>query len=164
MACTTIIGATGRVGTLVAAQLAEQGETIVAVVRRPERMPPGFRHEIRRTDLTQPSELKAALSDARRIACCVHARYATSILAAVPRDIERIVVLGSTRKFTRYPDAAADEVRIAEAALIQSGLPSVMLHPTMIYGASGENNVQRIAMLIRRLGIVPLPRGGRSLI
>jgi len=43
-------------------------------------------------------------------------------------------------------------------------LPWVLLHPTMIYGAAGENNVQRMAALIRRFHIIPLPGGGRSLI
>ncbi len=36
-----------------------------------------------------------------------------------------------------------------------------MLHPTMIYGAQGEDNVQRLARLLRRLPVVPLPGGGR---
>ncbi|HUN51890.1 MAG TPA: hypothetical protein VMU42_12265, partial [Candidatus Sulfotelmatobacter sp.] len=44
------------------------------------------------------------------------------------------------------------------------GCAGVMLHPTMIYGADGENNVRRIAALVRRFRFVPLPRGGRSLI
>jgi nucleoside-diphosphate-sugar epimerase len=39
-----------------------------------------------------------------------------------------------------------------------------MLHPTMIYGALGADNVRRLAALIRRLPILPLPGGGRSLV
>ena len=39
-----------------------------------------------------------------------------------------------------------------------------MLHPTMIYGAQGEDNVQRLARLLRRLPVVPLPAGGRALV
>ena len=39
-----------------------------------------------------------------------------------------------------------------------------MLHPTMIYGAQGEDNVQRLAALLRRLPVVPLPDGGRALV
>jgi uncharacterized protein YbjT (DUF2867 family) len=34
----------------------------------------------------------------------------------------------------------------------------------MIYGAEGEDNVRRLATLLRRLPVVPLPRGGRSLV
>jgi uncharacterized protein YbjT (DUF2867 family) len=39
-----------------------------------------------------------------------------------------------------------------------------MLHPTMIYGAQGEDNVQRLAALLRRLPMMPLPGGGRFLV
>jgi nucleoside-diphosphate-sugar epimerase len=34
----------------------------------------------------------------------------------------------------------------------------------MIYGAQGENNVQRLAALVRRLPVMPLPGGGRFLV
>jgi uncharacterized protein YbjT (DUF2867 family) len=34
----------------------------------------------------------------------------------------------------------------------------------MIYGAQGENNVHRIAGLIKRFSVIPLPGGGKSLI
>jgi len=40
----------------------------------------------------------------------------------------------------------------------------MMLHPTMIYGAQGEDNVQRLAAMLRRLPIVPLPSGGSALV
>jgi len=39
-----------------------------------------------------------------------------------------------------------------------------MLHPTMIYGAAGEDNVRRLASLLKRLPFVPLPQGGRALV
>jgi nucleoside-diphosphate-sugar epimerase len=39
-----------------------------------------------------------------------------------------------------------------------------MLHPTMIYGAQAEDNVQRLAALMRRLPLLPLPGGGHSLV
>jgi len=38
------------------------------------------------------------------------------------------------------------------------------LHPTMIYGATGEDNVQRLARLLKFLPIVPLPQGGTALV
>ena len=34
----------------------------------------------------------------------------------------------------------------------------------MIYGAEGENNVRRLASLVRHLPVVPLPGGGRALV
>jgi nucleoside-diphosphate-sugar epimerase len=55
-------------------------------------------------------------------------------------------------------------VLAGEAAFLASGRDGVMLHPTMIYGAAGEDNVRRLAALLRRLPVVPLPGGGRALV
>ena len=74
------------------------------------------------------------------------------------------MLLGSTRKFTRWPDAHGNGVLAGEAALLTSGRRGVMLHPTMIYGAEGEDNVRRLAALVRRLRVLPLPGGGRFLV
>jgi uncharacterized protein YbjT (DUF2867 family) len=72
--------------------------------------------------------------------------------------------MGSTRRFSRFPDAHGRAVAQGEAAFLASGRPGVMLHPTMIYGARGEQNVQRLAAMLRRLRLVPLPGGGRNLV
>jgi nucleoside-diphosphate-sugar epimerase len=85
------------------------------------------------------------------------------VLAGGPADA-RYVFLGSTRKFTRWPDAHGGGVLAGEAAFLASGRAGVMLHPTMIYGAAGEDNVQRLSALLHRLPIVPLPGGGRALV
>ena len=82
-----------------------------------------------------------------------------AVIEAAPPDA-RLVLLGSTRKFTRWPDAHGNGVLAGEAAFLASGRAGVMLHPTMIYGAQGEDNVQRLAALLRRVPIVPLPGGG----
>jgi uncharacterized protein YbjT (DUF2867 family) len=137
---------------------------VVPVVRNPTRwaaidgVPPP-----RPADLTEESALRAALSDATRIVCCAHARHAAALCAAAP-PAAHLILLGSTRKFTRWPDQHGNGVLAGEAAFRGSGRSGVMLHPTMIYGASGENNVQRLAALLRRLPVLPLPGGGRALV
>ena len=162
-----VIGASGRIGRRVVAGLAAGGRRpgLVAIGRTPARMPdlpPGVDRAF--ADCTDRAALSAALAGARIVVSCVHARFAGAVLAALPAGAGRVVLLGSTRCFTRFPDRAADEVRAAEAALRASPVPGLILHPTMIYGGDGENNVQRIAALIRRFGILALPDGGRSLL
>jgi nucleoside-diphosphate-sugar epimerase len=39
-----------------------------------------------------------------------------------------------------------------------------MLHPTLIYGRDRDGDVQRLAALLSRLPVAPLPGGGRSLV
>jgi len=97
------------------------------------------------------------------VVSCAHARHVPAILAAAPLAAS-FVFLGSTRKFTRWPDAHGRGVLAGETAFLASGRLGVMLHPSMVYGAQGEDNVQRLAALLRRVPFVPLPGGGRALV
>ena len=160
-----VIGASGRSGAALARALLEAGIPVVPVVRDAARWAAtGLPGTPRVADLTDAAALRAALAGAARIASTAHARHAPAILAAAPDGVQRFVFLGSTRKFTRWPDAHGNGVLAGEAALLASGRPGIMLHPTMIYGAAGENNVRRLAALLRRLPAVPLPGGGRALV
>ena len=156
-----VIGASGRSGAALARVL---GDRMVPVVRDSRKWAAfGFRPVPRIADLGDAAALAAALRDATHIVSCAHARHAPAIIAAAP-PAATLVFLGSTRKFTRWPDAHGNGVLAGEAAFLASGRLGVMLHPTMIYGAAGEDNVRRLALLARRLPVLPLPDGGRALV
>lgn len=159
-----IIGASGRSGAALCRSLMADGTGFVPVVRDAARWrAAGIEVAARIADLGDAARLREALCDATRIVCCAHARHAAAVIAAAPPDA-RLVFLGSTRKFTRWADAHGNGVLAGEAAFLASGRSGVMLHPTMIYGAQGEDNVQRLAALLRRLPMVPLPGGGHALV
>lgn len=149
-----VIGASGRSGRALAAAL----PGCIPVVRDGAKYPGA-----RVADITEAAALRAALADATHIISTAHARHAGAIIEAAP-PAARLVFLGSTRRFSRWPDAHGDGVRAGEAAFLASGRAGVMLHPTMIYGAEGEDNVQRLAALMARLPILPLPNAGRALV
>jgi nucleoside-diphosphate-sugar epimerase len=156
-----VIGASGRTGAQLCRALSGD---FVAVVRDPARWAAtGLSGTARVADLNDVQALHAALAGAAQIVSCAHARHAPAVIAAAAPDAT-LVFLGSTRKFTRWPDSHGDGVKLGEAAFRASGRHGVMLHPTMIYGAAGENNVRRLAALLRRLPVVPLPGGGRALV
>jgi nucleoside-diphosphate-sugar epimerase len=158
-----VVGASGRSGQAICRALLERGVPVVPVVRSAARWAAtGLPGTPRIADLTGAG-LDAALADATRVVSGAHARHIPAILAAAP-CVQKSVFLGSTRKFTRWPDAHGNGVLAGEAAFHASGRAGVLLHPTMIYGATGENNVQRLAALLRRLPLVPLPGGGRALV
>lgn len=158
-----IIGASGRSGAALCRSLLADGVPYVPVVRSAARWAAtGLPGAPLIADLMDDS-LRPALATAARVVSCAHARHIPAILAAAPRAT-RFVFLGSTRKFTRWPDTHGDGVLTGEAAFLASGRSGVLLHPTMIYGAAGEDNVQRLAALLRRLPAVPLPGGGRALV
>lgn len=159
-----VIGASGRSGSALCHSLLAEGYKVIAVVRNRNNLAPELSRNcsaVREADLTDHDRLSAALKDADIVVNTAHARYIPAILAvtSVP-----VVALGSTRKFTRWPDAHGNGVLAGERALREDGRPSLLLHPTMIYGAQGENNVQRLAALLKKLPIVPLPDGGRFLV
>jgi uncharacterized protein YbjT (DUF2867 family) len=159
-----VIGATGRTGLALCRRLRAEGIAFVPVVRSGERWAAlGMRIEPRVADLRDEAALRSALAGATRIVSCAHARFVPEILAAAPPSA-RLVLLGSTRKFSRWPDEHGSAVLAGERAFLASGRAGVMLHPTMIYGAEGEANVQPLAALLRRLPLVPLPKGGRALV
>jgi uncharacterized protein YbjT (DUF2867 family) len=159
----TVIGATGKLGRRLVARLLERGASVLAVGRSPEKVAalpiPG-----RVADCNDAPALRAALADARLVVSCAYAATAPAVLRALPRDVERVVLTGSTRRFTRFPDDIANSLVTAEALLASSRVPGVLIYPTMVCGADGKNNVQRIASYIRRFGVVPLPQQGRSLV
>jgi nucleoside-diphosphate-sugar epimerase len=159
-----IIGASGRSGLALSQALRAEGMAITPVVRSLQRWEAtGLPVAAREANLLDAAALERALDDARVIVSCAHARFTPQILRAAPSEA-RFVLLGSTRKFTRWPDAHGNGVLAGETALLQSGRQGVMLHPTMIYGAEGEDNVQRLAALMRKTRVMPLPGGGRFLI
>ncbi len=159
-----IIGASGRSGAALCRSLLASGSGFVPVVRDAAKWAAtGIDVPARIADINDSPRLRDALADATRVVSCAHARHAPTVLAAAPAEA-RFVFLGSTRKFTRWPDAHGNGVLAGEAAFLASGRSGVMLHPTMIYGAQGEDNVQRLAALLRRLPFVPLPGGGAALV
>jgi uncharacterized protein YbjT (DUF2867 family) len=160
---THVIGATGRSGLALCRALAARGGAVVPVVRDLAKAAALGLDGARRADLGDAGALAGALADASHVVSTAHARHAGTVIAAAPPDA-KLVLMGSTRRFTRWPDEHGRGVIAGEAALLGSGRDGVMLHPTMIYGAAGEDNVRRLAALMRRLPVLPLPGGGRSLV
>ena len=159
-----VLGASGRTGRSLCAALLADGVPLVPVVRDAGRWQgTALPAAPRVADLGDAAALRAALADATRIVSAAHARFTPNLLAAAPSGA-RLVLTGSTRRYSRFPDAHGAGVAAGEAAFRASERNGVMLHPTMIYGAQGEQNVQRLAAILRRLRIVPLPGGGRNLV
>ena len=162
-----VLGASGKTGRYVAARLVQDGHRVVAVGRNTERLRRiAARVEPRLADLTDPPSVAVALAGAEIVVSLAHARFAETVLNALPATCRRVILTGSTRKFTTLADPAADAVRVGEAAFKASGRSGVMLHPSMIYGAPDDGNINRLLRLFhrwpRRLPvIVPLPNGGR---
>lgn len=165
-----VIGASGRSGMALCRALAQHNISIQPIIRHtsrwhesPPKCLPVLYAELGNGHGNDNQTLADALKDAHYIVSTAHARHIPEIIAHAPIDAV-FVFLGSTRKFTHWPDAHAQGVLLGEHSFLSSGRKGVLLHPTMIYGAQGENNVQRLVRLIRLMPIIPLPRGGKALV
>lgn len=162
-----LLGATSKTGRYVVPVLCDRGHEVVAIGRNPHWLAAlDRRARTARADIADAAALRAALDGAECVASLAHARHTAAILNALPATCRRVVLTGSVRKFTRLPDPAADAVREGEALFLASGRTGVMLHPSMIYGAPEDRNVNRVIELLRRFPArlpipVPLPGGGR---
>ena len=163
-----VLGATSKTGRYLIGRLCADGHDVIALGRERGRLDALDRRAERRVaDLDRPDTLKAALAGAECVVSLAHARHTEALLAALPDTCRRVVSTGSTRKFSTLADPAADAVRDGEARFLASKRRGVMLHPTMIYGAPDDRNVNRLLRLIRRWPrivpvVLPLPDGGRQ--
>jgi nucleoside-diphosphate-sugar epimerase len=159
-----VIGATGRTGAVLCRLLQDRGYTVVPVVRDPARWARlNLAGAPRSADLSDAETLAAALRDATHVANVGHAVWAGRVVQAAPAGA-RLVLLGSARRYGQLDNPPAQQAAEGERALLASGRDAVMLHPTMIYGAPEDGTVSRLATLIRRLPVLPLPAGGNQLV
>ncbi|MCS6854647.1 MAG: NAD(P)H-binding protein [Elioraea sp.] len=157
-----VLAAGRKTGAVVAHALCAEGFAVRAIVRDAARATeaPAEAELVVAPDAPAQAE---ACQGADSVVSCAPAEVSVALLSALSPPLPHLVLFGSTRRWTTWPDHRAATVIALEHAFAALGSPGVLLYPTMIYGAGGENNVRRIAALAR-LGIVPLPKGGRSLI
>jgi nucleoside-diphosphate-sugar epimerase len=159
-----LIGATGRTGATLARRLTAEGRVVVPVVRSAARWRAlEIAGTARVADLADVPALTHALADADCVVSTGYAVWTPNILRAAPRSA-RLVVTGTARRYGSLPDAAGQDARAAELSLIAAARDAVILHPTMIYGHEDDGTVRRLAALIRKAPILPLPLGGRTLV
>lgn len=150
-----LFGASSDIGQRLYQKLESAGLEVRRVSRR---LPDGFK-----ADLATLEGVDQAVKGADKVVSCAHARYTEVILKACA-PATPVVFTGSTWRFSKVPNPAADQVRAAELLFLASGNPGVMLHPTMIYGGYQERNIQRLLSVLKRFLIIPIPGGGQHIV
>jgi nucleoside-diphosphate-sugar epimerase len=114
-------------------------------------------------DATEADAIDPLIKDNTILIHCSKPEILTGCLL---RDVRpaRLIALGSTRIYTRYPDDKCSRVAAMSHAISMRDIPSTLLHPTMIYGAPGLSNIERVAKVARVSPIIPLPENGNALI
>ena len=160
-----VLGATGKTGRYLVDRLCADGHEVVAIGRDQAKLD-ALNSAARpvAADFKRPVSIARVLVGASHVVSCAHAQFTHVLLECLPSSLERLVLTGSARRFSAIPDPGADAVRAGEAAFLSSGVPGVMLHPTMIYGAPDDRNVNRLLRLVKTRTVLPLPNGGRAML
>lgn len=164
-----VLGATSNLGLSVVSRLLgvlPQGERLIAHgvdAARLAALECG-RVECRLADVNDGKTFREALDGATHIVNCLRLTQAHAVLHSLPARIRRIVMFGSTRVYSHYPGEYERGLRAGKALLERSGLPFVLLEPTMIYGGPREANIRRLLNLVRQTPVLPLPNRGRALV
>jgi nucleoside-diphosphate-sugar epimerase len=161
-----VIGGTGFTGARVVPHL--DGEHDVTCLVRPgsdvARLPAGVRRVTGSMD--DAAALRAALRGNELLVCIASIGFGHApalVAAARESGIRRALFVSTTAIFTSL-NARSKTVRVAaEETIAASGLEWTILRPTMIYGARGDRNMERLIRYLRRWPLIPMAGSGEHL-
>jgi predicted dehydrogenase/uncharacterized protein YbjT (DUF2867 family) len=173
-----VTGATGFIGRHVLSALVRAGGRPVALVRSPASARTIADHvEIAHGDITDPVAVGRAV---KGIDSIVHLAAATrtndpdeahnvNVLAgrllasaAVAAGVRRLVAVSSIAVHREKLSTYASTKREMEHVFLDSGLPSVVLRPALVYGPGEGGLFGRMVQTIRGLPVVPVIGSGRQ--
>jgi nucleoside-diphosphate-sugar epimerase len=163
-----VLGATSLIGRFLTPRLAALGLQSFSLSRRPAPQAGWIVG-----DLADP-DLSAVLPDAPTVLCLLPIWHLPQALPALnSKGMKRLVCFSSTSVFTKAasPDAYERDIvrRLSDGeAAVQTfceahGVAWTILRPTLIYAEGQDQNISRLAGLIRRIGVLPLYGRGNGL-
>jgi|GEM_PF-1919923 len=157
-----IFGATGKLGKQLLRYLLEDDRDVLAVGRNLKKIK-NFNCKKYILDFNHNNKhLPFNLEKEDIVINAAHSCYTEKILSLCQARYHKFILVGSTRKYSKLNNPEDNSVRKSVQLIKQTNHNYVILHPTMIYGSSGENNVQRVVKLAKFLRVVPLPIGLRA--
>ena len=158
-----VIGASKGIGRLLFESLKAKNIEVTGISRNKKDIVASKRSKYFEMDAHQSLELKKVLEAHETIVHCSQPFILTKFLSCQP-NIERLIVVGSTRLFSKFEDQKAKDLRLLAEKIWQSKINATVIHPTLTYGAPDSNNVERVVRFCSLSPIVPVPKGGNTLI
>lgn len=164
-----VAGGTGHLGERVVRRLLGLGHGVLVLTRDPRgpvaRSLSAAGAGVREGDCTRRWMLWEALEECGTFVSCAHMRHAEACVQACRTvGVSRLIVLSSTRRFTRFPSKVSEEVIAGESAVAVSTLDWTILRPTMIFGGQRDQNMTRLMDWFRRHHWSPLFGRGTNLV
>lgn len=173
-----VTGAGGFIGLRLLKRLLSEGHEVVALVRsvRGELKLPADRLTVVRGDMTDAASLDKAVAGCDVVVHLANATAVTdwakarainvdgtrALIAACQRAGVNRLVFTSTLSALREKRGPYGQTKLeAEVVVRQSGMPFVILRPSLVYGAHGVGLVANLAAYLRGLPAVPVIGDGK---
>lgn len=173
-----VTGAGGFIGLRLLQRLLSEGHDVVALVRsvRGELKLPRERLTVVKGDMTDTGSLDRAVAGCDVVVHLANATAVTdwakarainvdgtrALLAACERAKVKRLVFTSTLSALREKRGPYGQTKLeAEVVVRQSGMPFVILRPSLVYGAHGVGLVANLAAYLRGLPAVPVIGDGK---
>ncbi len=161
-----VLGASSLVGRYVLPEAADRGLSALGLGRKA-----GAGAWVT-ADLAAP-DLEKQLPELSVVICAASLWVLPPALEALAsRGMTRLVAFSSTSRFTKTASnhagerAVAERLRLAEEAVIEfceaRNIGWTLLRPTLIYAEGQDQNISRLAGLIRRIGVLPIAGQGHG--
>ena len=159
-----VLGASSLVGRFLVPLASDAGQDVIRLGRSASG-PASLRADLTASDLVDHLP-KADLV----YACCPIWLLPGALEALAAKGMRRLIAFSSTSRFTKAssPHAAeravAEKLAVAEDAVIAfcqaRGIDWTIMRPTLIYAEGLDQNISRLARLIKRVGLVPIAGAG----
>lgn len=162
-----LAGGTGFTGRRVAARLAAGGHTLRCLVRATSNrgvLPVDA--QVVEGDLDDAKLLARWLAGCETLVYCASMGMGHVPLVATAADaagLRRSVWVSTTAVFTSLPAASKCMRLQAEECARGTGSAWTIIRPTMIYGARGDRNMERLLRWVAKWPVVFVPGNGRAL-
>lgn len=164
-----VLGATSLIGRHLMARLKDEGLDPIAFSRRPPAADACWvGGDLKDPDLAERLPVAATVFSLSPIWL-----LAPALPALMARGMTRLVAFSSTSRFTKTDSpvaaeravaaALAEAEQVVEAWCVANGVAWTILRPTLIYDEGYDENVSRIARLVRRFHAMPLSGAGEGL-
>lgn len=158
-----ILGASSGPGRLLFEHLRDNNQQVLGLARSRRDLVDSSEAIFREVDAEIPGNLEAVVEPEDVFVHCSSPELLTNFLKTGP-EMKRLIAIGSTRIYTRFPDDKCSRLAAMSHVIWMGNIPTTLIHPTMIYGAPGLNNIERVVKVARISPFIPLPDNGRSLV
>jgi len=159
-----VLGASSLVGRSVLPEAASRGLSVLGLGRK------AGAGDWVTADLAAP-DLQNQLPDLSVVICAASLWVLPQALEALAgRGMTRLVAFSSTSRFTKTASnhagerAVAEQLKVAEEAVTEfcavRNIGWTLLRPTLIYAEGLDQNISRLAGLIRQIGVLPIAGQG----